>query len=184
MDKFDEEMDKLAKSYEDRADGILEEAQRKAEESSRGTILGNLGTIILFNLVILGMAALTFWLGNKAYQFSNNGETTTGTVTELAESTTEDGCCVYSPVVEYMVDGQKYTFESMNASDPPSYRIGQQIEVIYNQASPSKGAINSWTELWLVPGILGLTTLILGVVLNWIAIAKISKGESVLKFDD
>ena len=100
MDKFEENMEKLAKSYEDNADRILEEAQQKAEGSARGTTLRNFGTIALFNLFVLGMAVLTFWFGNKAYQVSKNGETTTGTVTELAESSTEDGCCVYSPIVE------------------------------------------------------------------------------------
>ena len=184
MDKFEEKMEKLAKSYEDSADRILEEAQIKAERSARGTPLRNLGTIALFNLFVLGMAALTFWFGSQAYQVSKNGETTSGTVTELAESSTEDGCCVYSPVVEYMVGGQKYTFESMNASDPPSYRVGQQVEVIFNRTSPSKGAINSWSELWLVPVILGLVTLVLAVVLNLIALNKIRKGEPVWESDD
>ena len=184
MDEFEEKMEKLAKSIEDRSDRILEEAQVKAERSARGTILQNLGTIALFNLFVLGMAALTFWFGSQAYQVSKNGETTTGTVTELAESSTEDGCCVYSPIVEYVVGGRKFSFDSMNASDPPSYRVGQQVEVIYNRATPSKGAINSWTELWLVPVILGMTTLILAVVLNLIAINKIRKGEPVWESDD
>ena len=184
MDKFEENMEKLAKSIEDPTDSILVETQLKAEKSARGTTLQNFGTIFLFNLFVLGMAALTFWFGSQAYQVSKNGETTTGTVTELAESSTEDGCCVYSPVVEYMVDGQKYTFESSNASDPPSYRVGEQVEVIYNRSSPSKGAINSWSELWLVPVILGLTTLILAVVLNLLAINKIRKGEPVWESDD
>jgi len=184
MDKFEENMEKLAKSYEDNADRILDEVQLKAEGSARGKTLRNFGTIALFNLFVLGMAALTFWFGNKAYQVSKNGETTMGIVTELAESSTEDGCCVYSPILEYTVDDQKYTFESLNASDPPSYRVGQQVEVIYNQTTPSKGAINSWSELWLVPVILGLATLFLGVVLNGYAIFKIRKGEPVWDSDD
>ena len=184
MDDFDEKMENLAKSIEGRSDRILEEAQVNAERSARGTPLRNLGTVALFNLFVLGMAALTFWFGSQAYQVSKNGETTSGTVTELAESSAEDGCCVYSPVVEYEVGGQKYAFESMNASDPPSYRVGEQVEVIYNRTTPSKGAINSWSELWLVPVILGLVTLVLAVVLNLVAINKINKGEPIWESDD
>jgi len=184
MDKFEEKMEKIAKSYEDRADRILEVTQKEVESNTFVMILQNLGSFVLFNLFVLGMAALTFWFGNQSYQISKNGETTTGIVTGLAESPSEDSCCVYSPVVEYMVAGRTYTFESSNASDPPSYRVGQEVEVIYNRSSPSTGAINSWSELWLVPVILGLTTLILAVILNLIAINKIKKGEPVWESDD
>lgn len=54
MDKFDEEMEKLAKSYKDRADKTLDVTKRKAEESALGTALRNFGTFALFNLIVAG----------------------------------------------------------------------------------------------------------------------------------
>lgn len=184
MDKFDEKMEKIARSYEDRADKILEVAQRKVEVNTFGMIVQNLGAFLVFNLFVVGMAALTIWFGSQSYQVTKNGDTATGTVTEMVESNTEDGCCVYSPIVEYKVDGRTFSIDSKNASDPPSYHVGQQVEIIYNRTTPSEGAINSWSELWLVPVILGLATVILAVVLNLIAINKIRKGEPVWESDD
>lgn len=184
MEIIDKEMEKTGKPHEDPADGINAEAQLNSMEGLRGIISKNKGTFVLFNLIVAGIAVLTLWFGYQSYQISRNGETTMGTVTELTESSAGDDCCAYSPVVEYSVDGQSYFFEGKNASNPPKYHVGQQVDVIFNRTSPSEGAINSWSEIWLAPVLLGLATPIVAIVLDGYAFYKISKGEPILKFDE
>lgn len=183
MDKFEEKMDKLARFFENRADRIIEKAD-KAEESGKTTTLRSFGILPFFNIIVIRMFILTLWFGYRAYRVTKNGDTTIGTVSELAESPTEDGCCVYSPVVEYWVDGQTYVFESSHASSPPRYQLGQQVEVIYDRASPSKGNINSWSELWLLPGVFGLATLLIIIALNFYPLLLRRKSEPVVESGD
>lgn len=153
-------------------------------ENKKPSFLGNLLSLLLMNLIVLAMAAGTLWFGWRGYTLTTNGETTTGRVIELSESTDGEGaCCVYSPVFEYTVNSRRYTFESLNASDPPAYRVGQEVEVIYNVDDPNDAAVNSFGELWMVASILCGTTLILAVVLNGLAISRMRSGRSILEED-
>src|SRR5688572_16224089 len=81
------------------------------------------GCIWLF--INLFFAAFLAWGGFHAYSswlLVQNGSSTTGTVIRLEESSSNEGGSVYSPVIEFTAsDDQTYTFESGNASDPPSH---------------------------------------------------------------
>ncbi|MCW5887451.1 MAG: DUF3592 domain-containing protein [Anaerolineales bacterium] len=139
-------------------------------------ILRNAGTLLLVNLFVLIMVAVTLWLGARAYRLSTDGERTTGRVVSLVESGDgEGGCCVYSPLVEFSMNGRPMRFEGGNASSPPAYRVGQQVNVVYNPTKPDEASIHSFYEMWLVPTILGITDVILFVVLNWIFIAQMRR---------
>lgn len=160
---------------------------KSASQSSPGClgIAGNFISLLLINLFVVAMAAGAGWFGWRGYTLSSNGETTTARVVSLTESSDgEGGCCVYSPVFEYSVNGRSYSFESMNASYPPAYRVGDETEIIYNVDNPSDAAVNSFGELWLVATILGAATVVVAVVLNWFAIGKIRRGEAIFESDD
>src|SRR5690242_10200084 len=94
------------------------------------------GCILILSNLFLG--AFCLWGVYAAYtgwQLETKGETTSGTVVRMAESnSSEGGCCVYSPVVEFRADGRIYSFEGENASDPPAYRVGQELRVRYDPA--------------------------------------------------
>jgi hypothetical protein len=131
------------------------------------------------------MAAGTIWFGWRGFQLTSDGSKTQGTVVHMEESTDGDGaCCVYSPVVEYQAAGRTYTFDSMNASDPPRFKVGDQVNIVYSNADPSNAEIDSWFDLWLVPSLLCPATILVAVLLNWLAISKIRKGEPIWDSDD
>lgn len=144
------------------------------------TLLRNIGFLLLANLLVIAMAAGTIWLGWRGYELSTRGESAIGRVVEMEESTDGEGsCCVYSPVIEFNANGRPVRFEGGNASDPPAYRVGQEVEVLYLPDNPSRAAINSFYELWMVSAILAPTTLILFVVLNWLVIARMRNGQDI-----
>lgn len=148
------------------------------------TLLRNIGFLLLANLMVAAMAAGTLWLGWRGYTLTTQGESIMGRVVEMEESSDgEGGCCVYSPVVEFTANGRPVRFEGGNASNPPVYRVGQEVEVLYLPSDPSKAAINSFYELWMVSAILAPVTLIMFIVLNWLAIARMRKGEEIMGED-
>jgi hypothetical protein len=61
--------------------------------------------------------------------------TTAGAV--VATPTDSDGAC--SPVAEYTVDGTTYSIESVNATGPCPYAIGDELEISYHPDSPGAG---------------------------------------------
>jgi hypothetical protein len=184
-DKLEKTLDKAAEFFEQRADRIVEKAERDAK---RGGFLGSLTgafQLALLNLFVIAMAAGTIWFGWRGYTLTTNGAEAVGTVVEMTEEEDgEGGCCVYSPVIEFQANGRTYSFESRNASDPPSYQVGQQVEVIYKRGDPSDAAINSFAELWLVAAILCPATLLVGVVLNFIGFKKLMAGEPIWDSDE
>src|SRR5688572_5990495 len=70
--------------------------------------------------------------------------------TEPGESPT------YRPVVSFQIDAhQTVRFESMAHSNPPQYKVGASVRVVYNPDRPNEARILSFTSLWLLPVILG-----------------------------
>ena len=56
-----------------------------------------------------------------------------------------------SPVVDYEVDGKKFSVQSAVSSSPPAYSIGEKVSVLYRPNNPASAQINSFTERWLFP---------------------------------
>lgn len=186
MPSTEDKLKKLAKEHEESADRILADAERRANAGNSGVLgaFNNLWQLVLINLIVVAMAAGTIWFGWRGYTLTSTGGETTGRVVSLEESSDgEGGCCVYSPVIEYEANGSTYSFESMNASSPPVYAVGQRVEIVYNSDNPSDAAINSWYELWLVPSLLCPATVLLAVILNLVAFNKIRNGEPIWDSD-
>ena len=48
----------------------------------------------------------------------------------------------YAPVVEFDHAGKKYRFKDSVSSNPPSYRTGQRVGVLYDPADPRDARID------------------------------------------
>lgn len=164
-------------NYEKSIDKAFNAAEKVGKVGNRLYI----GCAIVFSNLFL--AAFCLWGVYAAYtswQLETNGETTTGTVVDLDESSDGDGgCCVYSPVVEFTVKGRPYIFEGDNASDPPAYDVGEEVEVIYDPADPSNAQINKWSERWLMPVILIPAMLLTALILNFFMIRSFWRNEPI-----
>jgi hypothetical protein len=127
--------------------------------------LGASCLLVFFNLFWVAMLAGAIWYGYGSYTLTVNGATVTGTVVENIAVDGQDGV-TYSPLIEYEVDGQRYTYEGETSSDPPAYRLGEIVTLRYDRENPARARINSVWELWLVPALLCPAALLLAVLIN------------------
>ncbi|MCW5876693.1 MAG: DUF3592 domain-containing protein [Anaerolineales bacterium] len=144
---------------------------------------GGFGCLLLgaLNLMVVGMLAATVFFGWRSYRLYTGGERTIAHVVRMVSSSDSEGdCCVYSPVFEYTVEGQQYGFESRNASSPPAYQVGQQVEILYNPEDPNDAVVNSFFEMWLVTALLCPSTLFTAVAVNgfWFLRSRLKKTNT------
>ncbi len=170
-------MDNLEKNYErtvDRAVDTVEKASGVANRLWNGCIL------IFANLFFAGFCLWGAYAGYISWTLEQEGVTTTGTVVRLEESdSAEGGCCVYSPVIEFTVDGQTYSFDGDTASDPPAYRVGEEVSVLYHPDEPETAQINKWTERWLFPIIIIPAMILTALIVNIVLIRAIWRNEVI-----
>jgi Protein of unknown function (DUF3592) len=83
---------------------------------------------------------------------------------------------LYCPQVEFAIPGgQTFRFQSETGSQPPSYSIGQQVEVVYQTANPNQAEINSVMALWFTPG----CTVLMAVLFSLLGSALFGIGALV-----
>ena len=170
-------MDNFEKNYERTVDKAVNAVDKVGRTANRLQI----GCITIFaNLFFAGFCLWGVYAGYISWKLDNEGETTTGRVVRLEESnSSEGGCCVYSPVVEFDVNGQTYSFESDNASDPPAYDVGEAVNVIYHPSDPNTAQINKWSERWLFPIIIIPAMIITALILNFFMIRSFWRNDPV-----
>lgn len=166
MDNYEKNVDKAINAVE-KAGGVVNRLQ--------------LGCWIVFaNLFLGGFCLWGVYAGYVSWQLDQNGETTTGIVTSLEESSDGDGgCCVYSPVIEFEANGQTYSFEGDNASDPPAYDVGEEVSVLYDPADPNTAQINKWTERWLFPIIIIPAMMFTALLVNFFLFRAFRRNEEI-----
>ncbi|MFT3890001.1 MAG: DUF3592 domain-containing protein [Anaerolineales bacterium] len=166
MDNYERAVDKIANTAV-KASGAVNRLQ--------------LGCWIVF--ANLFFAAFCLWGTYAAYtswRLDKEGETTTGRVVRLEESSDSDGgCCVYSPVIEFEANGQTYSFESSNASYPPAYDVGEKVKVIYHPNDPTTAQINKWTERWLFPIIIIPAMIFTALLVNFFLIRSFWRNDPI-----
>ena len=121
-----------------------------------------MSSIVKYAMTAIGLGMLigAYFLFTNTQDFLKSSLTTTGTVTELIRSKSNDST-TYRPVVEFKTPaGKLIEFTSSSGSNPPSYSRGEVVEVYYDESSPEKAKINGFFTLWGGVTILGLLGLI------------------------
>jgi hypothetical protein len=145
--------------------GTWREALTQAEESEPveplsmeelSLELKGLSTLALVGLGLL-IACGGFFVLSLNYVI--NGERTEGVVVNLRTGASRHGT-TYAPVVYYVVGGEQYRVPNTSASTVRIYRKGQEVPVLYMPDDPGDSKIANFSELYLLPTILGT----LGVV--------------------
>ena len=135
---------------------------------------------IFFNLFFAGFCLWGVYAAYTGWQLQTNGVTTPGTVVRLNEqSDAEGGCCTYVPVVDFNVNDRVYTFEGDNASDPPAYQVGEQVNVRYDPTNPNTAQIDSFFERWIFPIIIIPAMILAAAILNFFMIRAWRRGEYI-----
>jgi hypothetical protein len=168
-------MDNMEK-YEQTVDKVTGAAEKVAGVANRMQI----GCWIIFaNLFLGGFCLWGVYAAYTSWTLEKGGETTTGTVVRLEESdSSEGGCCVYSPVIEFDVNGQTYSFEGDNASYPAAYDVGEEVSVLYLPSDPDTAQINKWTERWIFPIIIIPAMLLTALILNFFLIRSLWRNDT------
>jgi len=170
-------MDNFEKNYERTVDKAVNAVEKVGGVANRLQI----GCwTIFFNLFFAGFCLWGVYAGYISWKLDNEGVTTTGIVVSLDESDdSEGGCCVYSPVIEFEAGGQTYSFDGGNASYPPAYEVGEQVEVIFDPAAPDTAQINKWTERWLFPIIIVPVMILAALILNFFMIRSFWRNDPI-----
>lgn len=145
-------------------------------------VIMNLASIIC---IILGICFFvgTYFTIKRKLKFITNAEIVNGKVVELVQSSSSslssssssssnsfsqgasNNKLMYAPVVSFKSkSGNQYRFESSQASNPPSYSVGETVEVIYNPSNPCNASINDFFSRWFLSLLLGFFTVISFVV--------------------
>jgi hypothetical protein len=169
--------DKNVEKYERAVDQVANTAVKVAGVANRAQI----GCwTILMNLFFAGFCLWGVYAAYTGWQLQTRGQTTTGTVIRMEEShTTDGGCCVYSPVIEFDVSGQTFSFEGGNASDPPKYKVGEVVPIRYDPADPSTAQIDSYFERWAMPVCLIPAMIVAALVMNFYMIRAWRRNQYI-----
>jgi Protein of unknown function (DUF3592) len=119
----------------------------------------------IFVIVGVALIALSVHLGRQLAQRESIGVQVTGTVVSLYERSDSDGS-IYYPVVRFQEsNGAEVRFKDRVGSNPPSYRVGDAVTVLYVRGEAASSAMvdrGRWN--WLPTGLIALLGGVLTVV--------------------
>lgn len=114
----------------------------------------------LFSVVFVfaGIAALAIagWMVARDPVFTGVAIGATGEVVDLKRAQSGSGVANYRPVVVFRdAGGVERRFEGAIGANPPDYRKGEQVAVLYDPAAPDQAVINSWSQRVMGPVLAG-----------------------------
>ncbi len=110
----------------------------------------------IFGVIGLLMLVGSGYWYNSTRTFLQEAILAQGEVIDLQVSRSSDSL-TYHPVVSFVErDGRVIEFRSSSGSNPPSYDIGEQVDVFYLPSNPQDAMLNGFFSLWGGVVILGL----------------------------
>ena len=121
---------------------------------------------IVFSLVGFLLAAIAIFLFIRTRIFLGTAQEVKGTVIRMVYSSGgSEGGGGYSPVYQFRtLEGQTIEAGDSMSSNPPMFREGQIIDVLYDPRNPQKARIKKWMSLYFVSVLLGGMGLVFGGV--------------------
>lgn len=94
--------------------------------------------VFIFGLIFIGIGG---GLMLQQVTFKQDAAHVQGVVTELSMNCDDDGCS-YSPVVRFKdPDGNVIFYTSRYYSNPPAYKSGEPVTILYSPQNPQKAMI-------------------------------------------
>ncbi|MTI39771.1 DUF3592 domain-containing protein [Fulvivirga lutimaris] len=110
---------------------------------------------LIFGSIGMIMLSIAFYIFYTDAQQIDRSELVIGTVVSNPSQ----------PTIEYQFNGETYNYYSTVQSNPPSYDMGEEVEVYVDTENPNNAIINTITERWFSIIILG----IIGAVFSGVA---------------
>lgn len=118
---------------------------------------------IVFSLVGGLLALIGVFLFIRTRIFMNTAQEVKGTVVRMVWSSDSEGGGGYSPVYQFRtIEGRVIEKQDSLSSNPPMFKEGQTIDVLYEPANPQNARIKKWMSLYFVSVLLGGMGLIFG----------------------
>ncbi len=112
-------------------------------------------------IIGLGLLGGGYYVGKSVFILETIGQTAAGQVTGLKANSDSDGT-TYAPIIRFQTNqGNDITFTSNYSSNPPSYKSGDDVQILYDPDNPSGNVmIDAGWMNWLIPVILSLCGLL------------------------
>lgn len=118
---------------------------------------------IVFSLVGGLLALIGAFLFIRTRIFMNTAQEVKGTIVRMVWSSGGDGGGGYSPVYQFRtIEGQMIEKQDNLSSNPPMFKEGQVIDVLYQPGNPQNARIKKWMSLYFASLLLGGMGLIFG----------------------
>jgi hypothetical protein len=121
----------------------------------------------IFLVVGVGLLLGFFFAFSRTKRFLASAQEARAEVVGVKESMGSSRERVYYPVLRYRTQqGDTKEVTSSVGSNPPRYKEGDSVVVLYDPAHPSDVRIHSFINVWMGPLVLGL----LGVILTGVGV--------------
>jgi hypothetical protein len=116
------------------------------------------GIAVIFGMIGIIMGSVSIGVYMSTQNMLAHATKVSGTVVDLQYRRGSKGGGVYSPIVKFRtVEGKDIQDSASFGSDPPSHKVGDIVEVVYDPQSPEKSwQINSFWDLYFLPALFGL----------------------------
>jgi len=116
-------------------------------------------TTLQIGFFVVSAIALTVAVARytSTKRFLRTASTCAGTILENIRRTDNEGQPCYHPRFAFETpDGREMVVESSFGTNPPSFRPGQQVVVLFDPSEPKDARINTFAQLWGVAIVFGI----------------------------
>lgn len=115
-------------------------AFKRASASKAGSGIG-----LIFGLLGAAMLSVAIYIFISNQKFLGTAVPVVGVVVSNP----------HQPVIDYEYEGTMHSYYSTVSSDPPSYNMGEEVQIFVNPANPDDVMVNTFTERWFLIALLG-----------------------------
>jgi hypothetical protein len=121
--------------------------------------------LVVVSAILLIAFVVSFVITRRFVDSATRAE---GTIVKLIEARDSDSGPMYRPVFTFRDSNEvEHEVQSSVGSNPPAFKVGDQVKVLYTKERPENATLDSFMSVWFFPlviGICGATHLVIGLV--------------------
>jgi hypothetical protein len=147
-----------------------------------------IGYVLMAIVFLIAGLGLTGW-GYVTVKNKLDGTSfvkTEGTVLKMREvPSNENSGVTWAPVIKFKDNaGNEHMMESSVSSDPPAYKIGDKVPLLYPEGKPKEAFIDSFMEKWFTPIMLGVAGVVMFIVSIWMVFSAFRRSKPSASYSD